>query len=488
MAGAVQTRAEMPPAGDAGGDAAGPHAADGTLARPTSSREIDRQIWAMAWPAILSFAVVNLVDVVDVRLVGPLGRQTLAAWGYSAQCVNLVETLLAAVGIGTVALMARALGAGDPRRARQALAGSQLLALGVSGTGLLLVAVVPRQMLALLDAKPDVIETAVPFFRLTAAAMIFYGAAFVFECGLRANKNTRAPMVIAVVVMTVKTTLSIVLIFGLLGMPRLELVGAGIATLVSHAIGFVLFAVTARISAREGAVCTFGLSDLSGMGSVTRDALVVALPAMGERLVMNLALLTYFTILSTFGTSAIAAYAIGVRLLAISWTPGLGFAAAASTLVGQSLGAGDSPLARRVGGRAIRQALTTMCLLSVIFFFLRTPLAAAFTSDVQVANDLAPFMLMLAIAQPLMGAHFTLGGVLRGAGDTVTPLIGAAVGNWGFRVPLAWLFAREFGAKLVWVWAALIVDHFARLAINGAVFARGRWSLRTGAGIARRAA
>jgi putative MATE family efflux protein len=274
-----------------------------------------------------------------------------------------------------------------------------------------------------------------------------------------------------------------VLIFGLLGMPRLGLVGAGIATLAAHGVGMVLFTLAAHAAARDGMVCTFRLADLRGMLSVTAEVLMVSLPAMGERFIMNLALLTYFSILSAYGTAAIAAYSIGVRLLAISWTPGLGFAAAASTLVGQALGAGDSALARRVGFRSIRLALGMMCALSFVFFFLRAPLAHFFTKDAQVAADLAPFMLMLAIAQPFMGAHFTLGGVLRGAGDTVTPLIGAAVGNWGLRVPLAWIFARSFGAQLVWVWAALIADHLARLAINTVVFLRGRWASRTGAKI-----
>jgi Na+-driven multidrug efflux pump len=217
--------------------------------------------------------------------------------------------------------------------------------------------------------------------------------------------------------------------------------------------------------------------------SVTAEVFMVSLPAMGERFIMNLAILTYFSILSSYGTSAIAAYSIGVRLLSTSWSPGLGFGAAASTLVGQALGAGDSALARRVGFRSMRLALVMMGALSFVFLFLRAPMAHFFAHDAEVAADLAPFMLMLAIAQPFMGAHFTLGGVLRGAGDTVTPLIGAAVGNWGFRVPLAWIFARSFGAKLVWVWAALIADHMARLAINTAVFLRGRWATRTGAKI-----
>jgi putative MATE family efflux protein len=434
----------------------------------------------MAWPAILSFFVVNFVDIVDVGLVERLGRHPLAAVGYSTQCVNVVETLLVSVGIGTVALVARALGARDPRRGRQALAGSLLVALCVSGLGLALVATVPHRILALLDAQPAVIPLAIPYFRLTAAAMVFYGAAFVFEFGLRANQNTRAPLIISVVVMTVKTTLSVLLLFGLLGMPRLGLTGAGIATLTAHAVGLALFVLVSRRAAREGAVTTFALSDLRGMGEVTREIIVVSLPAMGERLIMNLALLTYFSVLSTFGTAAIAAYTIGVRLLSFSWTPGLAFAAAASTLVGQSLGAGDSAGARRYGRRAVRLALMLMCALAVLLLFLRGPLCAAFTRDAEIEADLAPFMLMLAVAQPFMGAHFTLGGVLRGAGDTVTPLIGAAVGNWGFRVPLAWTFAHFFGAHLEWIWAALIADHLARLAINGAVFFRGRWARRTG--------
>jgi Na+-driven multidrug efflux pump len=198
---------------------------------------------------------------------------------------------------------------------------------------------------------------------------------------------------------------------------------------------------------------------------------------------MSLALLTYFRVLSTYGTAAIAAYAIGVRLLSFSWVPGLGFAAAASTIVGQSLGAGDSEQARLAGRRAVGQAVLVMCVLGSIFFFLRAPLAHAFASDGRVAENLMPFMMMLAISQPFMGAHFTLGGVLRGAGDTLTPLFGAAVGNWGFRVPLAWLFSRILGVGLVWVWAALIADHFARMLVNGVVFLRGRWSMRTGASV-----
>jgi putative MATE family efflux protein len=476
MTGASATREEPP-------SSKGPSA--------SGARSIDGEIWSMAWPAMLSLMVVNMVDVVDVALVGRLGRQTVAGWGYATQCVNLVETLIQSVGIACVALAARAIGGGDRRRARQALAASILVAETVAVTGLLLALFVPRTILGWLDATPDVVDIAVPYFRLFAGSMVLYAGAFMFESSLRANKNTRAPMLIACAVMSVKTALSLLLIFGALGFPRLGLAGAGLATLGAHAVGLTLYvALSRRSGVRAGGGdgapdLLLRAGDLRGLWAVAGDVARVSLPSMGERLIMSMALLAYFKLLSDFGSAAVAAYAIGVRLLSMSWVPGVGFGAAASTFVGHALGAGDSRRARQIGWRALRQASLVMGALGVLFLFLRHPLADAFTRDDRIAASLAPFMMMLAIAQPFMGAHFTLAGVLRGAGDTVTPLVGAAVGNWGFRVPLAWVFAHLFGASLTWVWAALIADHFARMLINGSVFVWGRWDRNVGVGLKR---
>ena len=92
-----------------------------------------------------------------------------------------------------------------------------------------------------------------------------------------------------------------------------------------------------------------------------------------------------------------------------------------------------------------------------------------------VGAALGPFMLALALAQPFLQLHFTLGGAHRGAGDTWTPLLAATVGNWIFRVPLALLFAVVLQAPIMWVWCTLIVDHLARAVWMTIAFRRGRW-------------
>jgi Na+-driven multidrug efflux pump len=87
-------------------------------------------------------------------------------------------------------------------------------------------------------------------------------------------------------------------------------------------------------------------------------------------------------------------------------------------------------------------------------------------------------MLCLSLAQPAMQLHFTLAGAFRGAGDTVTPLYASFVGNWLFRVPLAFLAAQVWQVDLVWIWLTLILDHVARAAWLLASFWRGRWRRR----------
>jgi len=201
----------------------------------------------------------------------------------------------------------------------------------------------------------------------------------------------------------------------------------------------------------------------------------VAAPGVAERLVLNLALLDYFAILGNYGTVAVAAYTVGVRALSFSWIPGTGFAAAVATLVGQALGAGDMKEAEQIGRRAAFLALSVAVLLGVVGALARTPIAEMFTNDPATVATLGPFLLCLAISQPMLQLHFTLAGVHRGAGDTWTPLVAATVGNWGFRVPIAAVCAHVLHTELMWLWVALIFDHLARATWLVVTFQRGKW-------------
>jgi putative MATE family efflux protein len=449
----------------------------GRVGRAAGRTGTSAEIWRLAWPVMLSQVLASVVGLVDIAMVGRLGPGAQAAVGYASQFFFFGQSAFFAIGFACVALMARAIGAGDAARARRVQAAGLALSLA---TALLLAALVlasPRTLLGWLSAEPDVIELAVPYLHLLMTSSVLMAACLNFESGLRANRDTKTPMRIALVATAAKLLLNALLIFGLFGFPRLELVGAGLATLVSQLVAIRLFGlVLTRMPA--GSPTALRRADLAGAASLMPELVRIALPGVVERVAMNLALLTYFAVLGQYGTVAVATYTIGVRILSFSWIPGTGYAQAVSTLVGQALGSGDEAGAERAGWRAARLALATAVVLGVVGGLLREPLARLFTDDPQTVAALGPFMLFLALAQPALQLHFTLGGVHRGAGDTWTPLMASLVGNWALRVPLALVSTYLFVPDLLWVWAALIFDHVARAVWLSITFRNGTWRRR----------
>ncbi len=445
----------------------------------------DREIWALAWPVILSQVLASAVSLIDIAMLRALPSEAIAAVGFATQYLWLGQSVLFAIGIACVALMARAVGAGAWRRARHALAASLAVAVALGAAFATVTVLLPDRCMALLGADAGVIAIGRSYFQLSLGATALLAVTITLESAFRAVRDTRTPMVLAATVTVVKTVLNYAFIYGELGAPELGLTGAGLATALSQAFGLVLF-VAVGTAAGGPVPIRVSLRDLREARGIYGEVLRISLPAVGERLVMNAAMMAYFSLVGIYGSAALAAYTIGVRLLSFSWIPGTGFSVAASTLVGQALGASDPEAASRAAARCLRFALLTSVALGLVFAGVREPLARAFTADATVVRELVPFMLLLALAQPLLALHFTLGGALRGAGDTVTPLLAAALGNWAFRVPLAWLAAHLLELDLLYVWAALIFDHLARSALLGAVFVRGAWRSRVGLEVAAR--
>jgi Na+-driven multidrug efflux pump len=207
----------------------------------------------------------------------------------------------------------------------------------------------------------------------------------------------------------------------------------------------------------------------------------ISIPGIAERLVMNTAMLSYIWVLGHYyGTLSVAAYTVGIPLLAFSWIPGQAYAQACATLIGQALGNQQPDEAARIGWESAGLAIGTATLLGVVVGIGRYWLAGLLTNDAAVIGALGPFMLALAIAQPLLQLQFALGGAHRGAGDTTTPLIASCVGNWVFRVPMAFGFAILLHSDISWIWNALIFDHLARCIILVYSFRNGAWKTKLG--------
>jgi putative MATE family efflux protein len=263
------------------------------------------------------------------------------------------------------------------------------------------------------------------------------------------------------------------LIFGHLGAPALGADGSAIATVLSFTLGA---AVYATLWLRRKLVLDRGRLTEGVDGELCRRILRVGVPTSVEQLFFNLGLFLFLGVISGFGTDAVAAYIIGVRVISFSLIPGMGFQIAASTLVGQHLGARQPERAARSGWGATAGAAVAMSVLGLAIALMARSIAAWFGAVGEPALDLAAtFLLIVCAAQPFMALEFGIGGSLKGAGDTRFPLFALLVGLFVFRLGGALLVLRWFGGPIAAIWACLLLDYSIKGALLWLRFQRGHW-------------
>jgi Na+-driven multidrug efflux pump len=201
----------------------------------------------------------------------------------------------------------------------------------------------------------------------------------------------------------------------------------------------------------------------------------IGYPAAIEGFLFQVGLWLFVRLLAPYGTEAVAAYNVGAQILAFSFLPGLGFGAAASTLVGQHLGENDPAAAARSGWRSMAGAMLAMSALGALVIGFAPQLAGLFGLSPLATQRTVDFIWILGAVQPLMAIEYTIGGALRGAGDTRFPLLAVFTGLFGFRVLPAAIAALVFHAPLNLVWGVLVFDYAVKAALLVGRFARGRW-------------
>jgi Na+-driven multidrug efflux pump len=179
--------------------------------------------------------------------------------------------------------------------------------------------------------------------------------------------------------------------------------------------------------------------------------------------------------IASYGEKAIAAYFIGVRILALSFLPGFGFQAAAATLVGQGLGAERPDFSRDSGWATTKMSIYLMSGLGALVIIFAREISGAFIDDPAVVALCIIFMYALGSAQPLMAIDWTLSGALRGAGDSQFPLFASVAGFFGFRLAITSIIVHYRG-PLAWIWWSIIIDYLVRSGLKCWRFRSGRWA------------
>jgi putative MATE family efflux protein len=291
---------------------------------------------------------------------------------------------------------------------------------------------------------------------------------------MRGSGDTRTPMAVAVIVNLLNIAGNYGLIYGNLGLPALGIRGAAIATVSAQWIGacLALVALTAR-SSRLGLTWRGPWRlDWNQLGKV----LGIGMPASGEWLFWQSTHIILTLFITGFGTTALASHQLGMQAESLSYMPTAGFSIAATALVGQAIGARNPRLAQRSARELTTIAAIVTALTGGMLFFLPRQLLALLTNDTGVVALGAVYLRLMATAQIPQQLTGVLSGAVRGTGDTRAPMVIAAVGQWGIRLPLAYVLAFPMKMGIVGVWAGMTADLFARFALISLRYRRISWA------------
>lgn len=433
---------------------------------------VTRRVLTLAWPSVAEQSLITLIGLVDAYIVGHLGAAAIAGVGLAGQMLNLVAALFGAVGVGATALIARHIGAREPEEANQLMRQALLLAASIGVLAAVAGWWFAEPIIRMLGAAPEVVITGSRWLQTVAPSFAFIGILLVGNASLRGSGDTRSPLAVMLAVNIVNVTVAWTFTNGLFGFPNLGVVGNGLGATSGQIVGAV--AVLALLLRGRG-VLKLGRRMPSPDLARIRRILNIGLPAGAEQVLLQIALLNLAVIITQFGTAAYAAHSIGIRISALSFLPGWGFSVAATTLVGQELGARNPARARQSAYAAFGMAFIVMLVMGAVLFFFQEPILRIFTNDAAVLAAGATVMHMSAAQQPLLAASFVFGGALRGAGDTRSTLLITVTSIWGLRLLAAYLLGVVFGLGLFGAWLAIWLDFAFRSTMFYLRFRSGKW-------------
>jgi len=445
-----------------------------------TQRVIHRQVWALAWPSVMTMLLQTFNSLMDVFFVGhlPNPAAALAATGVGGNVMFLLISLAMGVSVATTALVARFTGAKEPEQAAlatgQSITLSFILAL-FFGT---IVYVGRGPMIALmLDAhrNPEAAVLCVQFLSYALLCAIPLFVMNTLQGAFRGLGDTRTPLLITCVTIAIHISGNALLIHGRFGLPAMGVGGAGtaLASSVWVGCGLYLYALL-RFSPLRGILHSVHLR-------LTREwaarILKIGVPAALQGLIRSLGMMSFNVLLAQTleKASGVAAMQIGLRAEGIAFMPGFGYSVATSALVGQSLGAKDIPRAERYAWAASVQCVSVMSFMAILFFCLARPLTHLFTEDPLVLHLGTDYLRINAFSEPFLGISMVLIGALQGAGDTIRPTWLTFITLWLVRLPLGYLLMFTLHQNTHGAWVAICLTTIVGGFLNYGLFRAGTW-------------
>ncbi len=407
----------------------------------------------LALPVVVSMLTQTLAAAVESAFLGRFGTTEQGAAGLGGALLWPILLACNCSGMGVQICVAQAMGA-QRRPDCGAITWQGIYVTVLAWLPMLVVGVYALPLVRLMAPSPALLEPTALYLRIELLGGLPALLNMTLAGFFRGLGDTRTPLVVVLVVQCLSTLLDLLLIFGVAGLPRLGLAGAALATVSARTVGTALYLwLFLHRGWREG----FLVQPRLPFDRHTCWRLVRVSWPIGAQGALEMGAWTLFTaLIARLGAVEAAAHTIAIRVTSLSYMAGYGLCVAATTLVGQYLGAQDRTAARRSMVSCLVLIIGLMGSLGIGFFIGRYPLVRLFTHDEAVVALGVRVLLLVALLQVFDGINLIAIGVLRGAGHTRWPMLVGLLLNWGVFVPGAALGIFVWPGGIMGGWAAAL--------------------------------
>jgi putative MATE family efflux protein len=438
-----------------------------------TSGPIGKALVLLAVPMVLETAMESLFALCDVFYVSRLGSDAVATVGLTESLMTLVYTVAIGLSIGVTATVARRSGEKDREGAARAAAQAIWITLFVSEVIGAIGIILAPDLLRLMGASESVRATGTGYTRMLMGGSGTVVMLWLINAVFRGAGNATIAMRTLWLANGINILLAPILIFGPGPLPAMGVTGAAVATTIGRGLG-VLYQLTKlrRSDGRE----VLHRNHLTLVPDVLWSLVKLSGTGTFQVFIATASYVGLVRVVSTFGSTVLAGYTIGIRLVIFVLLPSWGLANAAATMVGQSLGAGKPERAERSVYLAGYYNLVVLGAFSVIFIAFAGTITSLFTNSPDVAREAVLALRTIGAGLIFYAYGMVLHQSFNGAGDTWTPTVLNIICFWVIEIPAAWFLSRplgEFGVYLAFPLAESLLTVSSLL-----MFRRGKWKLR----------
>jgi len=442
--------------------------------RDFTDTPLGQSIFILAVPMVLEMLMESVFAVVDIYFVSKLGADAVATVGLTESVLTIVYAIGGGLSIATTAFVSRRIGEKKPEEAGlvafQAIAAGFIVSLLVAVPGVFYA----KEFLSLMGGTGKIVSEGFGYPAIMFGGNVVIMFLFIINAVLRSSGDAAISMRIMWVANIINLILDPLLIFGLGPFPELGIKGAAIATTTGRGIAvlyqfYILFRGKRRIK--------LYLSSLRIRLNILWNLLKVSGGGILQNLIATSSWILLVRIIAVSGPTALAGYTIAIRIIVFVLLPAWGLSNAASTLVGQNLGAGNPQRAERSVWITAYVNMVLMGIIGLILVLFPGPFIGIFINDPIIIFDGITSLQIISLGFIMYALGMVLVQGFNGSGDTMTPTLINFFSFWLIEIPLAYLFAVSFGFGLKGACAAILIAESILTLICIFIFKRGKWKL-----------